>query len=155
MGQRQYPQAYISARLRREAGGVLVGAVARHSPGAFADHDRDLDLHQRRHDPRLGASCAVGPWIVPTDELQPFTDLHLTTRVNGELRQHDTTANLVFPFDYLIAYLSTFTELAPGDLIATGTPTGAGARFDPPRHLAPGDTVDVEIEGVGCLRNPA
>jgi 5-carboxymethyl-2-hydroxymuconate isomerase len=74
--------------------------------------------------------------------------------VNGEERQHDTTANLAFPFSYLIEYLSTFAELLPGDVIATGTPVGAGARFDPPRYLVPGDLVEVEVEGVGTLSNP-
>jgi 2-keto-4-pentenoate hydratase/2-oxohepta-3-ene-1,7-dioic acid hydratase in catechol pathway len=101
----------------------------------------------------FAASGSVGPWIVPASELGDFTDLHVTTRVNGERRQHDTTAHLAFPFDYLIEYVSTFAELVPGDLIATGTPTGAGARFDPPRYLVPGDTVEVEVEGVGILSN--
>ena len=59
----------------------------------------------------------------------------------------------MFPFDFLIAYLSTFATLKPGDMIATGTPTGAGARFDPPRWLKPGDTVEVESAGIGVLRN--
>lgn len=101
----------------------------------------------------FASSGAVGPWIVPSDEIGDFARLHVTTRVNGEVRQHDTTENLAFPFDDLIAYVSTFTELKPGDVIATGTPTGAGARFDPPRYLVPGDTVEVEVEGVGTLAN--
>ena len=75
------------------------------------------------------------------------------TRVNGELRQDDRTSRLIFGFRYLIAYLSTFTTLMPGDLIVTGTPTGAGARLDPPRYLVPGDIIEVEAEGVGLLRN--
>ena len=101
----------------------------------------------------FGASGAIGPWIVPSAEFPAFDALHVTTRVNGEVRQHDTTANLAFPFDALIAYVSTFAELAPGDIIATGTPTGAGARFDPPRYLVPGDVVEVEVDGVGTLSN--
>jgi 2-keto-4-pentenoate hydratase/2-oxohepta-3-ene-1,7-dioic acid hydratase in catechol pathway len=76
------------------------------------------------------------------------------TRVNGEERQNDTTDRLLFPFDFLISYLSTFTTLEPGDIILTGTPNGAGARFSPPRWLVPGDVVEVEIEGVGVLSNP-
>ncbi|HZO95231.1 MAG TPA: fumarylacetoacetate hydrolase family protein [Candidatus Baltobacteraceae bacterium] len=99
------------------------------------------------------ASGAIGPWIVTTDELPAFDDIRVTTRVNGEIRQHDTTANLAFPFDMLIAYLSRFAELVPGDVIATGTPTGAGARFDPPRWLVPGDVVDVTVDHVGTLSN--
>ena len=75
------------------------------------------------------------------------------TRVNGELRQDDTTANLIFPFARLIEYLSSFMRLTPGDLIATGTPTGAGARFDPPKYLRGGDTVEVHVPEIGTLRN--
>jgi 5-carboxymethyl-2-hydroxymuconate isomerase len=75
------------------------------------------------------------------------------TRVNGERRQDDTTSNLMFPFDYLINYLSTFFRLKPGDVIATGTPNGAGARFDPPRYLKEGDVVEVEVPGIGVLEN--
>jgi 5-carboxymethyl-2-hydroxymuconate isomerase len=99
-------------------------------------------------------SGAIGPWIVTTGEVGDFANLHVTTRVNGEIRQHDTTANLEFSFAALIAYLSTFTELLPGDVIATGTPTGAGARFDPPRYLVAGDRVEVEVDAVGTLSNP-
>lgn len=98
-------------------------------------------------------SGSVGPWLVSADEFEAYDGLQLTTRVNGERRQQDTTANLSFPFDFLISYLSTFFILKPGDLIATGTPTGAGARFDPPRYLVPGDTVEVEASGLGTLRN--
>jgi 2-keto-4-pentenoate hydratase/2-oxohepta-3-ene-1,7-dioic acid hydratase in catechol pathway len=97
-------------------------------------------------------SGSLGPWIVTRDEAGdgPFA---LTTRVNGEIRQHDSTARMLFPMDDIIAYISTFTPLAPGDLILTGTPTGAGARFDPPRWLVPGDIVEVEASGIGVLRN--
>ncbi len=99
------------------------------------------------------ASGSLGPWLVTSDEVPGFDDLKLETRVNGEVRQHDTTANLIFSFEELIAYLSTFFHLKPGDLIATGTPTGAGARFDPPRWLRPGDVIEVEVGGIGVLRN--
>jgi len=98
-------------------------------------------------------SGAVGPWLVTADEFDNYDNLTVTTRVNGEQRQHDTTANLLFSFSYLISYLSTFTSLQTGDIISTGTPTGAGARFDPPRFLVPGDEVAVEVPGIGLLRN--
>ena len=98
-------------------------------------------------------SGSIGPWIVTSDAIDLKAPLTLTTRVNGEVRQHDSTARLMFPFDYLIAYLSTFATLKPGDVIVTGTPTGAGARFDPPRWLVPGDVVEVEVAGIGTLRN--
>lgn len=98
-------------------------------------------------------SGALGPWLVTPDELDPTGSLQITTRVNGEARQNDTTDNLMFPFPYLISYLSTFYRLKPGDVIATGTPNGAGARFDPPKYLKDGDVVDVEVPGIGVLHN--
>jgi 2-keto-4-pentenoate hydratase/2-oxohepta-3-ene-1,7-dioic acid hydratase in catechol pathway len=98
-------------------------------------------------------SGSVGPWIVTSDEIDPRGPHDIVTRVNGEVRQQDSTERLMFPFDALIAYLSTFATLKPGDMIATGTPTGAGARFDPPRWLKPGDVVEVESAGIGILRN--
>ena len=99
------------------------------------------------------ASGSLGPWMVTPDELDPMDNLHVQTLVNGELRQDDVTDNLMFPFRYLISYLSTFYQLQPGDVIATGTPNGAGARFDPPKYLRPGDVVEVSVDGIGTLRN--
>lgn len=99
------------------------------------------------------ASGSIGPWLVPfTDESQ-LADIKLETRVNGEVRQSDRTSRMIFSFRKIIAYISTFTTLVPGDVIVTGTPTGAGARFDPPIWLKPGDVVEVEAEGIGLLRN--
>ncbi|WP_028224975.1 fumarylacetoacetate hydrolase family protein [Paraburkholderia ferrariae] len=99
------------------------------------------------------ASGSIGPWIVTADELDPGAMHTIRTRVNGELRQEETTQRMIFDFSYLIAYLSTFATLHPGDLILTGTPTGAGARFDPPRWLVPGDVVEIESPNIGVLRN--
>lgn len=95
---------------------------------------------------------SLGPWLVTADEVGdgPMT---LVTRVNGEERQRDTTDRLMFPFGRIVAYVSTFCTLKPGDIILTGTPSGAGARFDPPRYLTPGDVVEVEVSGLGTLRN--
>ncbi|WP_446832046.1 fumarylacetoacetate hydrolase family protein [Candidatus Foliamicus sp.] len=98
-------------------------------------------------------SGSLGPWLVTPDELDPMGQLQITTRVNGEERQNDTTDNLMFSFRYLISYLSVFFHLKPGDIIATGTPNGAGARLDPPKYLRPGDVVTVEVPGIGCLSN--
>ena len=98
-------------------------------------------------------SGSIGPWIVTSDEVSTADPLDIMTRVNGEMRQHDSTQRMMFPFDFLIEYLSTFATLKPGDLIATGTPTGAGARFDPPKWLVPGDIVEVESPAIGILRN--
>ncbi|MGL4289341.1 MAG: fumarylacetoacetate hydrolase family protein [Phreatobacter sp.] len=99
------------------------------------------------------SSGAIGPWIVPFADPAQIADIGLTTRVNGELRQDDRTSRMIFSFGYLIAYISTFTTLVPGDVILTGTPTGAGARFDPPRYLKPGDRIEVTAEGIGTLSN--
>ena len=99
-------------------------------------------------------SGSIGPWLVTLDEIEDFADLHLTTRVNGELRQDDLAGNMRFGIEYQIHYLSTFVGLAAGDVIFTGTPTGAGARFDPPVWLEPGDVVEVTVPEIGTLRNP-
>src|ERR1700742_1300442 len=96
---------------------------------------------------------SLGPWIVPYNRDSQLADIHLTTRVNGETRQDDRTSRLIFKIPYLLSYISTFPTLMPGDVIVTGTPTGAGARFDPPRYLKPGDVVEVEADGIGVLRN--
>ncbi|KPG01290.1 2-hydroxyhepta-2,4-diene-1,7-dioate isomerase [Rhodopseudomonas sp. AAP120] len=96
---------------------------------------------------------SLGPWLVPyTDESQ-IADIRLTTRVNGETRQDDRTSRMIFSFRYLIHYISTFTTLVPGDIIVTGTPSGAGARAEPPVYLRPGDIIEVEADGIGVLRN--
>jgi 2-keto-4-pentenoate hydratase/2-oxohepta-3-ene-1,7-dioic acid hydratase in catechol pathway len=99
------------------------------------------------------ASGSLGPWMVTADAIDPGKPLHLTTKVNGETRQDDTTASLIFSFADLLAYITIFTTLKPGDIVVTGTPTGAGARFDPPRWLVPGDVVEVAVPEIGVLRN--
>ena len=96
---------------------------------------------------------AMGPWLVPFTDAAQLDDVQLTTHVNGELRQEDRTSRMMFPIRRQIEYISTFTTLMPGDIIVTGTPTGAGARFDPPIYLKPGDVVEVAAEGIGTLRN--
>ncbi len=97
-------------------------------------------------------SGALGPYLVTADEVGD-APLRIVTRVNGEVRQDDTSERMIFPIPYLIHYISTFCALEPGDVILTGTPSGAGARFDPPRYLRPGDKVEVEISRVGLLSN--
>jgi 2-keto-4-pentenoate hydratase/2-oxohepta-3-ene-1,7-dioic acid hydratase in catechol pathway len=98
-------------------------------------------------------SGAMGPWAVPFTDPAQILDVALETRVNGELRQSDRTGRMLFPVARQIAYISTFTTLVPGDIIVTGTPTGAGARLDPPVWLQPGDVVEITAEGIGTLRN--
>jgi 2-keto-4-pentenoate hydratase/2-oxohepta-3-ene-1,7-dioic acid hydratase in catechol pathway len=98
-------------------------------------------------------SAALGPWLVPFEDASQLDDARILTRVNGEVRQDDVLSRMMFPIRREIEYISTFMTLQPGDIIITGTPTGAGARFDPPRYLAPGDVVEVEVNGIGTLRN--
>ncbi len=98
-------------------------------------------------------SGAMGPWLVPFKDAKQLDDAHIITRVNGEVRQDDVLARMMFPIRKEIEYISTFMTLQPGDIIVTGTPTGAGARFDPPKYLQPGDTIEVEVEGIGTLKN--
>ena len=87
-----------------------------------------------------------------TDPAQ-IVDVGLEARVNGEVRQQDRTGRMLFSVARQIAYISTCTTLVPGDSIVTGTPIGAGARFDPPKWLVPGDVIEVEAQGIGTLRN--
>jgi 5-carboxymethyl-2-hydroxymuconate isomerase len=98
-------------------------------------------------------SGAMGPWIATLDEAGALDALTVTTRVNGAERQRGSSGDMLFSIRRLVAYISTFSELAPGDVIVTGTPPGAGARFDPPRFLQPGDRVEITINGVGTLSN--
>ena len=98
-------------------------------------------------------SGAIGPWIVPFTGPELIEGVSLETRVNGEVRQQDNTARMMFSFRRIINYISTFCTLHPGDMIVTGTPTGAGARLDPPQWLKPGDVIEVEVPTIGTLRN--
>ena len=147
---------------------LVIGKAGRHIPESTAlDHIaavtlcnegtiRDWVRHAKfnvTQGKNFDSSGSLGPWIVPYTREADIADIRLTTRVNGETRQDDRTGRLIFGFRYLINYISTFTTLVPGDVIVTGTPTGAGARFDPPRYLEPGDIVEVEADGIGVLRN--
>ena len=98
-------------------------------------------------------SGAIGPWIVPFIHDSQLDNARIITRVNGEVRQDDMLSNMVFPVRREIEYISTFMTLEPGDIIVTGTPTGSGARLDPPQYLKPGDVIEVEVDGIGTLRN--
>ena len=99
------------------------------------------------------ATGAIGPWIVTGDEIPSYTDLDITTKINGDLRQQGNTNQMAFPFARILSYISTFMELHPGDIIATGTPTGSGARQNPPQYLVQGDRIDIEAPSIGKLHN--
>lgn len=140
-------------RIPRGRAGDYIAGVSCFNEGTIRDWTRHgkFNVTQGKN---FDQSGAFGPWLVTADELDPLSPLEITTRVNGEQRQHDTTANLRFPFDHLVEYISTFTTLHPGDVISTGTPRGAGIHSEPPSFLVPGDIVEVEVSGVGVLRNP-
>jgi 2-keto-4-pentenoate hydratase/2-oxohepta-3-ene-1,7-dioic acid hydratase in catechol pathway len=97
---------------------------------------------------------AFGPWMVTADEIAPDRVLALKTRLNGEQMQSTNTGDMIFSVAQQIAYASTIFTLVPGDVIVTGTPGGVGWSKKPPRFMVPGDVVEVEIEGIGVLRNP-
>ena len=96
--------------------------------------------------------CPTGPWLATPDEFADLRDLRMTTHVNGELRQDGSTATMIVDPRTLVRYVSRFLRLEPGDLIATGTPPGVGAGFTPPRFLAPGDVVELAVDGLGTQR---
>ena len=98
-------------------------------------------------------SGAMGPGLLRFTGPEMLADIELTTRVNGEIRQQDRTSRMIFDFTHIINYVSTFITLVPGDILVCGTPTGAGARFDPPKWLQPGDVIEVSADGLGTLRN--
>ena len=98
-------------------------------------------------------SASLGPWLVPFTDAAQLDDARIVTRVNGEVRQDDVLARMMHPIRREIEYISTFMALEPGDIIVTGTPTGSGARLDPPQFLKPGDVVEVEVNTIGTLRN--
>lgn len=102
----------------------------------------------------LDTFAPMGPGIVPASQIPDPQTLTLITRVNGQEVQHDRTANMLFSVAAAIAFLSSLMTLEPGDIIATGTPSGVGFKRTPPLFLRDGDVVEVEIERLGCLRNP-
>lgn len=114
------------------------------------------DLQKRHQQWHLGKSldsfCPMGPWMVSKDELDGHNS-EIKCWVNGELRQHDSTASFIFDIPTLIATISSGITLYPGDIIATGTPSGVGKGFSPPRFLKPGDEVKIEVAGIGILKN--
>ncbi|MFZ9481658.1 MAG: fumarylacetoacetate hydrolase family protein [Ilumatobacteraceae bacterium] len=116
---------------------------------------RDYQRHTSQFVPgkTFDRSGSCGPWIVTTDEIPDPSALHLRTLLNGEEMQSAPTSNLIHDVPALIAYCSEFTTLEPGDLIVTGTPGGVGYARTPPIFMVPGDVVEVEITGIGTLRN--
>ena len=139
-------------RIRPEDAYDHIAALTLANEGTIRDWVRHakFNVTQGKNWDRSGG---LGPWLVPFDDPAQLDQARIVTRVNGEVRQDDRLARMVFPIRQQIAYISTFTTLVAGDIIITGTPTGAGARFDPPRYLVPGDLVEVTVDGIGTLRN--
>jgi 5-carboxymethyl-2-hydroxymuconate isomerase len=141
-------------RIPRERALSHIAALTCVNEGAVRDWMRhgQFNVTQGKN---FDATGGVGPWLVTADEFgHNYDDIALECRVNGEVRQKDSTKNILFDFAYIVSYLSTFATLKRGDLINTGTPTGSGARLTPPKWLKAGDAVEVEVQGVGVLRNP-
>ncbi len=116
---------------------------------------RDLQRqHKQFHKGKsLDGTCPMGPWIVTSTQIPDPHNLRLTCRVNGITKQDDTTNHMLFDISHTIAVLSRGMTLEPGDVIATGTPSGVGFARTPPEFLHPGDLLESEIEAIGILRN--
>jgi 2-keto-4-pentenoate hydratase/2-oxohepta-3-ene-1,7-dioic acid hydratase in catechol pathway len=147
---------------------VVIGRRGRHIPrerahehiAGYACYNdgsvRDWQRHTSQITPgkNFSATGGFGPWLVTSDEFgDPFAH-RLETRLNGNVMQATKISDLLFPVDYMIHYLSTLCPLEVGDVIVTGTCGGVGVRRNPPVFLGPGDLVEVEVDGIGVLRNP-
>jgi 2-keto-4-pentenoate hydratase/2-oxohepta-3-ene-1,7-dioic acid hydratase in catechol pathway len=136
---------------------VVMGPGGRVAGYAVADDvtARDLQGREPQWTRAKGADgfCPYGPWITTADRIPDPHALRLSTWVNGELRQETSTADMIFGVPELIAFISETCTLEPGALILTGTPSGVGMSMDPPRFLASGDTVRIEIEGLGAIEH--
>jgi 2-keto-4-pentenoate hydratase/2-oxohepta-3-ene-1,7-dioic acid hydratase in catechol pathway len=144
--------------------GIVIGATARYiavhdAPQHIAGYCVVNDVSEREFQIERGGQwtkgksadtfCPIGPWLVSADEVPNPGALALWTEVNGERRQSSNTADLIFGVNHIVSYVSHFMTLQPGDVIPTGTPSGVGMGFKPPRFLKPGDRVRLSVEGLG------
>lgn len=146
---------------------VIIGTGGRHIPATgalkhiagYACYNEGSIRDWQRHTSQFlsgksfAESGSFGPWLVTTDEIPDPSKLTLETRLNGTAVQHTTTDLLITDIPHLIAYISTIMPLVAGDVIVTGTPGGVGFKRNPPLYMKAGDTVEVEISGIGVLRN--
>ena len=144
---------------------IVIGKAARHvAPDDALSHVfgytcfndgslRDFQKHSVTTGKNFPATGALGPWIATCDEVGDASALMLSTTVNGERVQHKSTDNMIFTIPQMIAYVSSWTTLAPGDVICTGTPEGVGFARKPPLWLKPGDKIEVTISKIGTLSN--
>jgi 2-keto-4-pentenoate hydratase/2-oxohepta-3-ene-1,7-dioic acid hydratase in catechol pathway len=147
---------------------VIIGKEGRHIPedkaydyvAGYSCYNegsvRDWQLHTHQWVPgkNFEGTGGFGPWMVTADEIPDPESMRLTTRLNGEVMQDTTVDKLIFSIPELIAYLSTVITLIPGDVIVSGTPGGVGAKRQPPVWMRAGDVCEIEVSGVGVLRNP-
>jgi 2-keto-4-pentenoate hydratase/2-oxohepta-3-ene-1,7-dioic acid hydratase in catechol pathway len=145
---------------------VIIGKQGRHIPenqaldyvaGYSCFNDGSVRDYQLKHSLTVGknfpATGPLGPWLTSADEIPDPSKLVLSTRLNGVQMQHAGTDQLIFTVPQIVAYVSRFTRLEPGDVISTGTPAGVGHRRDPQVFMRPGDVIEVEISGIGVLSN--
>ena len=149
----------LAVVIGRTARHVAADEALKHVAGVMAFNDvsaRDLQMatSQWTMGKAIDTFAPCGPALVTLDEIEDIQDLSVTTRVNGETVQSGTTADMVFSVAEIIARLSRVMTLVPGDIIATGTPAGVGMGRTPPLYMRAGDVVEVEIGGIGALRNP-
>ena len=148
--------AFVIGRKGRH---ISEAAALSHVAGYACYNDgsvRDWQTHTSQFTPgkNFVGTGGFGPWLVTPDQVPGIARATLTTRLNGQEVQRTSTDDLFFKGPALIAYISDFTELVPGDVVVTGTPSGVGAFRKPPLWMKPGDVVEVEIEGIGVLKNP-
>lgn len=149
----------LAVIIGRRASGLTVENALEHVYGYtilndVTDRGIQFDHEQLILGKGIDTFCPLGPVVALAEEIPDPGDLQLTTRVNGEVRQQASTALLIFSVPELLAFITRFASLEPGDIVSTGTPAGCGAFADPPTYLQPGDEVSVAIEGIGELRNP-
>jgi 2-keto-4-pentenoate hydratase/2-oxohepta-3-ene-1,7-dioic acid hydratase in catechol pathway len=160
---------HVSDRLDYEGEmAVIIGRGGRYIPeetalshvAGYACYNDGTVRDWQRHTHQFGpgktfpATGGFGPYMVTVDEVGDYTKLPIQTRLNGEVMQDASLADLIFPVERLIAYISSYTPLSAGDVILTGTPGGVGDRRDPPLYMKAGDVVEVEIGMLGTLVNP-
>ena len=144
--------------------GIVIGSLTRYiavhdAPKHVAGYCVVNDVSEREFQIERGGQwtkgksadtfCPIGPWLVTSDEVPDPGKLALWTEVNGERRQSSNTGDLIFGVNHLVSYVSHFMTLLPGDVIPTGTPSGVGLGFEPPRFLKPGDRMRLSVEGLG------
>jgi 2-keto-4-pentenoate hydratase/2-oxohepta-3-ene-1,7-dioic acid hydratase in catechol pathway len=135
----------------RDAGRLVGGYTC------FAENSvRDFQAHSRQVTPgkNFQSSGAIGPWVTTPDEIEDPAAMEVITRLNGEEMQRAPVSTMIYSVPRVLSYISSFTTLLPGDIIAMGTPAGVGMKRTPPVWLKPGDVLEVEVTGVGVLRNP-